>query len=81
MHQQNLMPGLRPRKIWAHDTRYACFFIRAAQLHLNGGLGGAAFGLAGFLYPGSLNPVQLTTSEIETSGGDSKKLQEIHHES
>ncbi|WP_338512756.1 hypothetical protein [Erwinia aphidicola] len=56
------------------------FFIRAAQLHLNGGLGGAAFALAGFLYPGSLNPVQLTTSKIETFGGDSKKLQEIHHD-
>lgn len=39
--------------------------MRAAQLHLNGGL-------AGFLYPGSLNLVQFTTSKIETFGGDPK---------
>lgn len=44
--------------------------MRAVQTYLNGGLDGAAERLAGSFVAGSLNPVQLTTSEIETSGGD-----------
>ncbi|WP_245880250.1 hypothetical protein [Superficieibacter electus] len=45
--------------------------MRNAQLYQNyGGLGRAAERLAGSFVAGSLNPVQFTTCQIETCGGD-----------
>ncbi|MFU2316826.1 Rha family transcriptional regulator [Rahnella sp. PCH160] len=65
MHQQNLVPGLAFRNYkGAHTRASACFFICAAQPHLNGGLGRATFGLAGFLCSRYANLVQLTTRQL-----------------
>ncbi|WP_420196166.1 hypothetical protein, partial [Morganella morganii] len=42
MHQQNLVPGLEPRRILTAHNRVSGFFMHEAQTHLfNGGLGGA----------------------------------------
>ena len=44
----------------------------------NGGPGGAAFGLAGFLEAGTANPVRATTHEICSSGGgDNRYFKEV----
>nr|WP_246874440.1 ash family protein [Pantoea ananatis] len=53
--------------------------MRAVQPYLNGGLGGAAERLAGSFVAGSSNPVQLTTSQIGTCGGDNL-YKGNHHE-
>ena len=66
-HQQNLVPGLRPRiPTKAHD-RVCGFFMCKARLHPNNGeacRGTERF--AGSFVAGSLNPVRLTTLQIET---------------
>lgn len=57
----------------AHN-RASGFFMCVALLHLNGGLCGGAFVLAGFSCDRSVNPAQFTTSGLTAACGDL-----IHH--
>ncbi|TKI02426.1 peptidase [Martelella alba] len=60
----------------AHNRAKSGFFVREPLAHLNyGGLGGEAFGLAGFYCDRSANAIQVTTIALGgVSGGELSKL-------